>query len=333
MSLDTKISALTARLKGDFYKSWQETAVPAEWEDYTYTVPSNTRIEHQIIAAPVPGMSRWAGTRSAATIDSFVYSLQNETWNTSIEATQEDLEDDQVGYLYAKPKELVNKARIWPGRLVLRTLAAGGSTACFDGSSFFANSHNFGTGDNSISFTTADSLTGSDTAANTYKLASLYYGDALKPMLWQNRSGPDFETDAGSPEAKKNRKVMWWCDMRGVAGFGWWWHAIMVTISGLPSITEMHDIFRRIRARYKTFVLPKASSSDDGEYIHEQTKLKTSNHQLVGSPDLEEVVDQAVNQDWVPQSGLANALSSGVGVVATKNNFQGFARTVFSNYF
>ena len=328
MSLDAKVSALTASLRSEFWKAWQETAEPAPYESFTTTLGSTTKIENFINATPVPGMTEWMGHRNYGKVDSFLYQIRNKTYNNGIIATLEDIEDDQVGILTSKPKELVVRAKKFPGRAVLKLLSQGTSTLCFDGTNFFAASHSFGSGNNLLTYTSS----GSSDAA-TYNLVALYYGESmLKPCIWQNRSGPDFETNAGTPQSKEARQVRWWCDLRGAPAFGYWWHAILVQITNTPNVADMHTIFSNIEVQFRTFQLPKTISTEDGEYVHEQTVFNSDNLYLASSTGLSEVLRQALSQDWVPQT-IGGGQGSGGGTaqtVATTNNFKGWAKYLVS---
>lgn len=331
MSLDQKVSALTAALRSEFWKGWQETAAPAPYESFTTVVPSTTKIENYVNFTPVPGMTQWAGHRNYGRVDSLIYSIRNLTYQNGIVAGLEDIEDDQTGGLMLKPKELVVRAKMFPGRAVLKALAPAQSTVNngFDGTPFINGSHTFGSGNNSLTFATADSLTSSSTHATIYNLFALYYGDpVMKPLLWQNRSGPDFETNAGSTQSKESRQVRWWCDLRGAAAYGWWWNAVYVQITGLPNIAEMHSIYQSIEAQFRTFQLPKTISTEDGEYIHEQSEFSAGNLYLAGSTYLAELFRQSLNQDWVPQNVGVGA--STTNTVATTNLWKGWAKYVVS---
>lgn len=334
MSLDAKVSALTAALKSEFWQAWQETAKPAPWEEFTTVVPSTTKIENFINFTPVPGLSEWLGVRNYGQVDSFVYSVRNKTFSNGIKAFLEDIEDDQTGGLMSKPKELVIRAKKYPGRAVLKllgqgmgspiALASGAAINAFDGLPFFANrasgSAGFGVGNNSLNFQ-APSGDG-----KPYNLVALFYGDsALKPLAWQNRSGPDFETNAGTPQSKESRQVRWWCDLRGAPFWGYWWNAVGVQITNTPTVADMHAIYSAIEAAFRTFQLPKTISTEDGEYVHEQTVLGADNLYLAGSTYLAEQMRQSLSQDWSPQNVGANT-------VATTNNWKGWAKYVVSRF-
>ncbi len=338
MSVDSKVSALTATLRSEFWKGWEETAKPAPWEDFTTIVPSTTRTENFVNATPVPGFAEWLGHRNYGRVDSFIYSIRNRTFSSGFLAELEDIEDDQVGFLQTKPKELVIRGKKFPGRMVLKLLGqccpgsiqSGrpliGSTKAFDGIPFFATGQRtpagagFGTGDNIMNFQSAAG------GPQTYNLVALYYGDSiLKPLCWQNRSGPEFETNSGTPQSSESRQVRWWATLRGAPFLGFWWNAVLCQIAGVPNVAEVHQIFALIEAAFRTFTLPQTSSTDDGELVHEQTEFEAGNLYIAASTPLGEVLRQALGQDWAPQS-------VGGSTVATTNSYKGFAKKTVSAF-
>lgn len=335
MSIDAKVSALTASLKTEFWRGWDSTAKPAAWEDFTTVLPSTTRIENFVNATPVPGFSRWSGHRTYGQIDTFVYSIRNETWHSEIQATIEDVDDDQTSILAGKAKDLALRGKYFPGRMVVKLLGKGaGATiamqdgyqpiTAFDGLAFFTNravgSAGFGVGNNSLTYTSASG------DGKTYHLVALYTGNSiLKPVCWQNRSGPDFRTNSGDNQSFESRQVRWWCDLRGAPFFGYWWNSVLVQITNTPSVAEMHAIYSSVENAFRTFQLPKTVSTEDGEYTHEQTVFGSDNLYFVASTALAEQLRQSLNQDWMPQN-------IGGNTVATTNNWKGYAKYIVSRF-
>ena len=353
MSLDLRVNALTATLKSEFWKAWDEVAPPAPWEDFTTVIPSTTKIENYINFTPVPGMTEWLGYRNYGQVDSFVYQVRNKTFQTGIQAELEDIQDDQTGGLMMKPKEMTRRAKLFPGRQVVKLLGKGfigfgsgqsgqigvlppsasngialldGQAAinAFDGLSFFGSravgSSGFGVGQNALTFTAGSG------DGKVYNVAALYYGDSvLKPLAWQNRAGPDFETNSGTPQSKESRKVRWWVDLRGAPFWGYWWNAVWVQITNTPNVAEMHAVYSLIESAFRTFQLPKTISTEDGEYVHEQTIFGSDNLYLCGSTYLSEQMRQSMAQDWSPQN-------IGNSTVATTNNWKGWAKYMVSRF-
>jgi phage major head subunit gpT-like protein len=342
MALDAKVSALTAALKTEFWKSWDQVAEPADWEAVTTVLPSTTKIENYLNATPVPAFQRWSGMRTYAQTDTFVFQVRNETWHSEIMARLEDIEDDQTGILMTQPKNLVAKGKQFPGRMVFKLLGQGigslaAGTIAYQGVSPVGNTNSlvdnlaffgtrviggagFGTGTNLITYNSASG------DGKTYNLAALYFGEGLlKPLAWQNRSGPAFETNSGSPMSKENRSVRWWCDLRGAPFFGYWWNAVGVNIVGTPNVAEMHAIYSAVIAAFRSFAYPRTASTEDGEYIHEQTTFSSKNLMYVGSTYLSEQLRQSLGQEWVPQNVGSNS-------VATTNLWYAAAKWTVSRF-
>lgn len=328
---------MTAHLKSEFWKAWDQVAKPAPWKDFTTIVPSTTKIENFINATPVPGFQRWNGMRNYGQVDTFIYQVRNETWHTEIAAKLEDIEDDQTGILAQQPRFMSEKGKEFPGRLVLKltgqalgspiALGSGqlGNLNAFDGVPFFgvrpgAGGAGFGVGTNLISYASQSG------DGKTYNLVGLYYGNEfLKPLCWQQRSGPEFETNAGSPQSKESRLVKWWVDLRGMPFFSYWWNAVGVTITGTPNVAEMHAIYAAMLAAFRTFRAPLTVSTEDGEYFHEQAIFDSSNLYLVGSTYLSEQLRQSTGEAWIPQNVGGNSVS-------TTNPWAGFAKWTVSRF-
>ncbi len=320
MTIESRISILTTSMRSEFQNAYKATAEPAEWERFTQVIPSTARIEHYTWMSPSPGMARWVGHRRYGKISTVRYSVENLEFDAGFEILMRDIRDDQTAGYVQKPKELAIRAKLFPGRWTIKHLAAGATRACFDGTNFFADTHSIGTGDNLLTHT----CTGTSDGA-TYKIAFLYTGGPLKPLLWQNRMGPDFETTGGTPQAKEAKVVRYWIDMEGEAAYGYWWDAVQITLTNSPEVTDMYNVMRKVTSAFRGFQLPKAAASEDGEYIHEQAKFTASNMIAVASPDLETVFDQLFNQTWAPQS-------PGGSTVATTNKWMGKGTYVPSNF-
>lgn len=320
MTVENRVSILTTSMRTEFNIAYEATAKPAAWKDYTQIIPSTARIEHYTWMSPSPGLALYAGHRRYGKVDTVRYSVENREFDAGFEVLMRDIRDDQTGGYMQKPKELAERAKLFPGRWVIKHLAAGQSRTCFDGTSFFADTHTIGTGDNLLSATGTKNSDGL-----VYKIAFLFTGGALKPLLWQNRMGPDFETTGGTPQSKEAKTVRYWIDMEGEAAYGYWWDSVLTLCTNLPLVTEIHDIMQNAFTAFRSFQLPKSLNSEDGEYIHEQETFSQENMVIVGSTALEPIFKQALNQEWIPQS-------VGSSTVATTNLWQGSARFVPSAF-
>ncbi len=319
MSLDQKVGLFTTAMRNEFYTSFDAVPTPAPWEKWVQKIPSTARIEHYAWMSPTPGISQYRGHRRFGKIDTIRYSVLNLEFDAGFSVLLRDIEDDQTGGYEMKPRELSDRAAVYPSKATIKLLAAGGANLCYDGSNFFGSTHNIGTINNTIAFTSTGSSDGL-----TFKLAALYTGGRLKPVLWQDRKPPRFDTDAGEAVSRMAKEVKYWIDFEGQAAFGWPHDAVLVTITNTPNVTDMHAIFQKIANQMRAFTLPKALGTDDAEYPHEQTEFNESNMMLIGAVGLENQLRNALTLQLIAQQIGANT-------VGVNNNFQGWASYIISN--
>lgn len=320
MSVDSKVSIFTTAMKANFINAYIATAKPAMWEKIVEIIPSTARIEHYTWMSPTPGMSKYRGHRRYGKIDTIKYSVENLEFDDAFEVLLRDIDDDQVGGYTRKAPELAERAKKFPGRWAMQHLAAGSSRPGFDGTSFFATTHSIGTGNNLLTATGSGNSDGL-----TYKVAALYTGSGLKPILYQQRKAPDLETNAGTPQSKEAKMVRYWIDMEGEAAYGYWWDAVQLSFTNLPTIPEFQTALGTISSAFRSFVLPKGLDTDDGEYIHEQEVFSAENMTIVGPPTLERIATQALNEMWIP-------MNVGSNTVASTNLYKGWASFIPSNF-
>src|SRR5262249_5937341 len=151
-------------------------------------VPSKGRVENYPWLYPPPLLHAWQGYRQYAKLGTTNYRVPNITYTAEFQCLLEDLDDDQIDGFKLQASAMARGAKEWQGIQSLINLAAGQTTACFDGTNFFAASHTVGTGNNIVAGTAAG------TDAVTHAMAVLVVGDKIvKPLLWQQRDGPDFK--------------------------------------------------------------------------------------------------------------------------------------------
>lgn len=320
MAVDQKVGIFTTRMRSEFLRAFKATAEPAPYERYTQVIPSDARIEHYTWMSPSPGLALYQGHRRYGKVEPIRYSVSNKEFDAAFSVLLRDVEDDQTGGYDLKPKELADRARLFPGRWVLKQLALGTTNLCFDGTAFFANSHTIGSGDNLLTQTATGNSDGL-----TYKMVALHHGGALKPLIWQNRKPPKFRTNAGTPQSDEAKEIRYWIDMEGEGAYGYWWDAIHLTFTNLPNVADIHTALGSITTAFRGFTLPKSLTSEDGEYIHEQTQFSTENLTLVVAPAIERVVYQALNAEWIP-------VTIGATTVSNTNLYRGYAEVVATNF-
>lgn len=317
-----QIDILTAAIRTEFINGFSSIADPAPIEKAIITIPSTARQENYPWMAPVPGVSEYKGFRKFAKIANIKYTLPNKEYSDEFEINTVDLDDDQTGGFAKKGADLGKKMKLWPGKASLQNLGLAASltppstTVCFDGSQMFATAHNFGTGGtfafpgNIVSFTCAN-------PTGNYRLVALVTAGDMKPMIWQNRQGPDFQTDSGTPESKKAKLARFWCDSRGAPGFSYWYHSCLALITGTPTIVEMQQVFGLVSAQFRSFALPIVLPTDVPEFVHEQVTWSANNLLFAVSAGIEHITHQALTLSLIG---------------ATDNAYKGFADLVATNF-
>ena len=320
------INIFTAALRTEFIKSMD--AVPEgelNWKKYTQVIPSTARIENYPWMAPPPRLSRYLGHRRYTQLDQIKYTVANVEYDAGLTVSTRDVDDDQVGGYMIRVGELGAEAAQFPGIAVVRdALANAGSLPCFDGSNFFATSHNVGTypsapagfggGGNALTFTSTNT---SDAA--TYKMIFLIHKNKLKPLLWQNRKAPKINTTAGTPQSIEAKEAHYFIDMEGAPAFGYWWDALQITITNTPSINDMFTCFDAAYKTFYQFALPAALTTDPTLYVHQGLQFTSENCTILCSTGLFALLRHALYEDRVGVS-VANS-TSGITSNIYYNNF------------
>jgi phage major head subunit gpT-like protein len=329
------VNLFTAAMRTEFLRSMQAVAEPYDFEDFTEVVPSTARIENYAWMTPGPGLSRYVGHRRAAGLDQIRYSVENLEYDKTLSVPRRDVEDDQIGGYTRRVGQLAEEAgKPFQARLMMETLAKGNTLLCFDGTNFFANVHNlggyhavpggFGGGGNNLTFTSTSSADGV-----IHKFAFMVTknpASGLKPMLYQNRKPAKLFTDAGTPAADKAKKYDYWVDLEAAAAFGYWWDAILVTITNTPSLLDLMVCLDAARQMIRRFTLPRALPTDPLQYVHGQIKFK-GNTIIVAGSTLEALFVHLLNEDRV---GVSVAGST-AGI--TSNIYYQYSKLAVNQYF
>ncbi|MHB8182857.1 MAG: Mu-like prophage major head subunit gpT family protein [Candidatus Desulforudaceae bacterium] len=122
------------------YRDTYEATEPL-WPGIAMEVPSDTLTEDYSWLAEVPGMKEWVDERTLEDLKQWNYSIKNKDWEDTIAVDRNTYEDDKLGQIKPRIQDLAVAAKVHPDELVFALLAAGFSTACFDGQYYFDNDH------------------------------------------------------------------------------------------------------------------------------------------------------------------------------------------------
>jgi phage major head subunit gpT-like protein len=301
------INIFTGAMNTAFLNAMSVYGKPAPIDAFVETVPSTQRIETYPWMSPAPGISRYAGFRRLAQLGPTLYQVTNYEYDGALSVKTRDIEDDMVGAYPKRMGDLVAKADSpFRAQLCLTHLAAGKTLLCFDGTPMFAagaSGHNIGSNSGVIAGTatnTSGNLLGftasGDSSGVVHRFVLLITNTGLKPLLYQNRKSPKFDTDAGTKQSSKAKKADYWIDLEAAPAFGYWWDAVMVEITNTPTIQNIWDAIDCARRALRGFKLPKARAEDPDEYPHEQLQFSPENSTIVCSTGIESIMDHALNE-------------------------------------
>lgn len=271
----------------------QQMPMPAPYAQFTTELPSTTKVDTHTFLSALPQLREFKGVRGATTLMDSTYTTVNKRHRIGpVEVALDTLEDEQAEGYKRQIKSMPEQAKADMGHLALAHLAAGTSKLCFDGSAFFANSHNFGSGDN---LDTANSA-GSSDGATHYIIALVTRNPAVKPLLVTNRTPlSGLDTDADTPQARELTRAKYWADCRFGLGYGFWWDAYHLTITDTPTVADCYTHLEQIINGLRTFTLPKGDDEDTARYAHEGWMPAKDNFVLLCNMKLGAILDRAIS--------------------------------------
>jgi phage major head subunit gpT-like protein len=306
------VSAFTAQARAEFgrAKLEYEKVMPPTFDSFTSRLNSDSGIEVYSFLNAMPRLREWLGENTSSRMSTKKYEIPNKTYRIGpVEVSKDSLDDEKLDLIYDAIRGLPTLAQNDSGLIAMRHLANGGNTPCWDGSNFFANSHNIGVGDNIITIDCAsnDSL--------SYKVIGLIHkpGQSIRPLLIQDREPlSGLLDDTQDSKATKARRYEYWADCRFGLGFGYWWDAVRMDVTDTPSLAECKQIIRDICDQFRTFKLPANKTADEDIYVHADNWVPDSaNFTLVVSPGLMELFNEIRSSENV-NTGSGNTSESNV---------------------
>ncbi|HEY1192375.1 MAG TPA: Mu-like prophage major head subunit gpT family protein [Gemmata sp.] len=313
-----EVTQFTALARSEFAAgklAADEKPFPAGHEQFTTALDSKSKVETHTYMSNLPRLHEFKGYTPFARLINKEYTVANKEFRVGVAVKKTDVDDDQTGGYMKTINGLPTRARKDTGHKILAHLAAGGSTPCFDGSNFFANSHVFGTGDNLDTFDAA----ASDGA--THKIIALVTDNpAVKPVLYQDREPlGNLDTDANDSSARLQMEYQYWVDCRFGLGYGFWWDALHLTISDTPTVAECYTIIEQLVNGFRSFKLPKANDVDEDLFVHEGWDPTPANFVLCCNLKLGVVLKRALalTQYTSPGGNVDNVYKDVATVVPT----------------
>lgn len=125
-----------------FNKSMENTATHRHL--VATTVPSGSGKQDYKWLGSMPGMRKWIGEREIQNLASHGYTIENESFEMTVNVPRNDIEDDQYGVYAPLMSAMGESAAMYPDELVYGMLPLGFKEKCYDGKAFFAEDHEVG---------------------------------------------------------------------------------------------------------------------------------------------------------------------------------------------
>lgn len=183
---------------GEYYARLEQH-VGSMWTDrISNRFESNMPIETYKWLGQAPQLRQWIGGRNPKGLRENGISIENLTFESTLEISTDDLRRDKTGQVMARVRELADRTNGHDAKLLTTLLVNGESTACYDSQYFFDTDHSEGD-----SGTQDNDLTGA-AATNTQPTAA----EAEAAVLASVQAILGFKDDQGEPMNTEAREFM-----------------------------------------------------------------------------------------------------------------------------
>ena len=169
------VRALTVGLRAIFEEAYQSRVQESLRSRLATDVRTNSEAEDYAWLGAVPQVREYTDERQVKAITGFSYTIANKVWENTIAVDRAALDHDKYGLIRMRIQDMAAEAARYQDQLVIETLANGFTATCYDGLTFFSDSHTGG--DNkTTSALSATALQDAITAMMNFK------DDQNKPM-------------------------------------------------------------------------------------------------------------------------------------------------------
>jgi phage major head subunit gpT-like protein len=138
------LAAVTTNFRAIFLTAFTEAEKAALWSQLCLIVESTSDKESYNWLEAVPSISEWLDERKVYGLSAVGYEVKNKNYEGTISVDRNTLEDDKLGLIAPRIRQLAVRMGNHPGKLVFELLNAGASTKTYDGVNFFATTRVFG---------------------------------------------------------------------------------------------------------------------------------------------------------------------------------------------
>lgn len=182
-------------------------------------VPSSTSVEDYPWLGAFPGMKKWVGDRVIKNLKQHGYTIANEEFEDTIAVPRPKIEDDTHGVFAPRFTAMGEAVGKFPDELVFGSVAAGFTSKCYDGQSFFDTDH-----------PVINPATGAEVSVSNMQAGAgapwflLDTSKALKPFILQVRKRSEFipQEDPTNMHTFMKNEFLYGAYARYGTGYGFW---------------------------------------------------------------------------------------------------------------
>lgn len=124
--------------KTEFNKAYSEAAEDRYAKAYTKITSTQDSELYEWLGS-VPLITEWLGGKKVKTPQNYDYTIRNKDFEGTIGVDRNAIEDDNVGIIQPRIKDLAVRAKNFPGRLISDLIVNGTTNNAYDGNAFFSN--------------------------------------------------------------------------------------------------------------------------------------------------------------------------------------------------
>ena len=128
-------------LRATFMEAFNNGELPGNIESLIMRAPSNKGSEKY---GWLGNVREWTDERNISGLEDFDYTITNTSYESTIKVDRDELEDDQIGAVNVRIRDLAKRAATHPTKLLMDLIANGATGLGFDGVPFFSASHVLG---------------------------------------------------------------------------------------------------------------------------------------------------------------------------------------------
>jgi len=139
------LSGLLTNFRAIFEQDFQAAMAFQSWSDISMRMQSDTETESYNWFGTVPVMEDVThGSPTLGGLGKYNFSITNNVYKAALEVARTAIEDDKLGLVQPRLRQLGPEAARHPGELIFKLFKTGTTDLAFDGTAFFANTRVIG---------------------------------------------------------------------------------------------------------------------------------------------------------------------------------------------